>query len=171
MAQKPRKGTFQKGHKVAEKLKTDDLKLLAYQDYCKHLAKGYSQKSWCFVHKDLTLTWDSMERYIKEYAAILLPIHKQVAKSKGQKTWENVIFDSAKGHNEKANTASLQMIMRNMYDWDKREEEKTASPKEEAIEYKEEVYKLRQENQLLKKELHASQSQTGEELQRSDSQI
>jgi hypothetical protein len=45
----------------------------------------------------------------------------QIAKSKGYAHWEKVVEDSADGSNQKASTASLQMLMRNKYGWDKRD--------------------------------------------------
>ena len=49
------------------------------------------------------------------------PIQIESAKSKGYNLWEQVVEDSAEGKNKDANTASLQMLMRNKFSWDKEE--------------------------------------------------
>ncbi len=108
-----------KGNKYNLKLKTTELKLEAYRQYCEHLASGRTKKSWYFEHPELLLTWQTMEKYIAEDPEVFNPIHKEVAWSKGYQHWEEVTTQSAKGLNKDANTASLQMVMRNKYDWDK----------------------------------------------------
>ncbi len=107
-----------KGNNNGAKLKTEELKKEAYAQYCAHLAKGKSKKSWCFEHPNLTLTWESMERYIKEDEMVFDPLQKKVAEIKGYNKWEEIAELSAQGKN-KANTASLQMVMRNKFGWDK----------------------------------------------------
>ena len=108
-----------KGNKNATKLKTSELKTEAYKQYCAHLAKGKSKKSWCFEHPELTLTFETMDKYIDNSVIDFPPIHKKVAETKGFAFWEQVVEDSAIGKNKDANTASLQMLMRNKYSWDK----------------------------------------------------
>jgi hypothetical protein len=107
-----------KGNKNALKLKTPDLKAEAYKQYCAHLAKGKSKKSWYFEHPDLELTAETMDKYIAENPIDFRPITKQIAEIKGFAHWEEIVEQSARGENE-ANTASLQMLMRNKYKWDK----------------------------------------------------
>lgn len=122
MAKKNKKKNLQesmKGNQNSKKLTTDELKKAAYDQYCAHLAKGKSKRSWCFEHPDLTLTWQTMEKYIAEEWADFNPIQMEVAQCKGYFHWENVVEDSAKGVNKDANTASLQMVMRNKFGWDK----------------------------------------------------
>ncbi len=109
------------GNSFAKKLTTTELKLAAYESYLDHLARGKSKKSWYFEHPELTIIWETMEAYIAAEPEIFLPVQKQVAWAKGYQHWESVVEDSAKGINEKANTASLQMVMRNKYHWDKEE--------------------------------------------------
>lgn len=113
----------QKGNKNGVKLKDPDLRQEAYRQYCEHLAEGYSQESFCFDHPQLTVTYKTMNRYIEENPLEFPPIQKEKAKLKGYKMWEGVAMDSAKGLNKDANTASLQMIMRNKYGWDKEDKE------------------------------------------------
>lgn len=106
------------GSKNAQKLTTDELKAEAYRQYCEHLAKGKSKRSWYFDHPDLTLTWETMEKYMKD-EVIFDPSKKKIAMSKGFGLWEEVVELSANGKNTKANTATLQMLMRNKFGWDR----------------------------------------------------
>lgn len=110
-----------KGNKNPVKLKTPDLKAEAYRQYCEHIAQGIPQDAWCFDHPELTLTSETMEKYISEDPIAFDPIHKRKAQAAGYKLWFAVVAESAKGNNEKANTASLQMIMRNKFKWDKQQ--------------------------------------------------
>lgn len=98
----------------------------AYKDYCAHLAKGKHKKSWWYDKNGYECTWFTMEKYIAESKA-LDPIKKEMAISQGLHIWEGICEESANGKNKKANTASLQMVMRNKFGWDKenkKEEEK-----------------------------------------------
>lgn len=110
--------SINKGNKFAKKLKTSELKKMAYDQYCAHIATGKAKKSWYFEHPDLTLTWQTMEKYISEDNEFN-PLQKEVAVCKGYQLWEQVVADSAKGINKDANTASLQMVMRNKFGWDR----------------------------------------------------
>jgi hypothetical protein len=107
-----------KGKKNAQKLKTPELKKMAYEQYCAHIAKGKAKKSWYFEHPDLLMTWQTMEKYIAD-DRFFNPIYKEIAWCKGYQHWEQVVEDSAQGLNKDANTASLQMLMRNKFGWDK----------------------------------------------------
>jgi beta-mannanase len=106
------------GNQYAKKLTTLELKEEAYRQYCAHLAKGKSKRSWCFEHEDMILTWETMEKYIAADKEVFDPIKKQAAEIKGYYKWEEIAELSAEGKNQ-ANTASLQMVMRNKFSWDK----------------------------------------------------
>lgn len=107
-----------KGNKNATKLKDSELKSEAYKQYCAHLATGKSKKSWYFEHSQIELTAQTMEKYISNNPIDFSPIKKEIAEIKGFAYWEEVVEKSAEGKNN-ANTASLQMLMRNKYGWDK----------------------------------------------------
>lgn len=107
-----------KGNQYGLKLKDPDIRQQAYEQYCEHLAKGKSKKSWYFEHEQLTCTWETMEKYLEDEREFD-PIHKKISESKGYARWEQVVEDSAVGANKDANTASLQMVMRNKFGWDK----------------------------------------------------
>lgn len=117
-------------NKYASKLeKMKDLGLVkeAYSQFCKHLEEGFVADSWSYANyeKQFFLTAETIEKYIKECPEDFPPIHREIARKAGYKKWETVVNQSAEGLNEKANTASLQMVMRNKYAWDKREREQT----------------------------------------------
>lgn len=116
------------GNKNGLKLKAPEIRQLAYMQYCDHLAKGKSKRSFYFDHPQLRCTWETLEKYLSDEVEFD-PIHKRIAEAKGFGHWENILEDSATGKNPNANTASLQMIMRNKFSWDKSsEKEETASP-------------------------------------------
>ena len=110
------------GNKNGVKLKTPDLKKKAYQQYCEWIAQGKSPRSFTFEEGDLSCTGETIQDHIKTNEIDFPTIHIKIAQAKGYAHWEQVVEDSAKGYNEKANTASLQMVMRNKFGWDKKEE-------------------------------------------------
>lgn len=107
------------GNTFAKKLITEELKLQVFDSYLSHLAKGKSKKSWWFDNGQVTITWQCMESYIKNEPEVFDSLQIERAKSNGYQIWEQVVEDSAKGLNRDANTASLQMLMRNKFNWDK----------------------------------------------------
>lgn len=106
------------GNKNGMALKESEVRQHAYRDYCAHLSQGKGKKGWHYDKDGLRCTWETMEKYIKD-GIEFDPLQKKIAESKGYTRWEGVVMDSAEGKNEKANTASLQMLMRNKYGWDK----------------------------------------------------
>ncbi len=111
------------------KLKTNELKTEAYRQYCAHIASGIPKKAWCFEHPELTLTWETMEKYIKDDPIVFDPTNKKVAETKSLNHWFGVLSSKATGKNKDADTAALQIIMRNKFKWDVRDhqdEEQTA---------------------------------------------
>lgn len=121
-----------KGNKNAVKLKTSELKEEAYRQYCAHLAKGKSKESWYFEHPEVELTWETMEKYIASSPIEFPTIKRKVAEIKGFAYWEDVVEKSAEGKN-KANTPSLQMLMRNKYGWDKEDKKSVAQSSSDQI--------------------------------------
>jgi hypothetical protein len=108
------------GNKHGVKLKDPDIRQLAYQKYCEWLAMGKSKKSFTFRSPEYSCHWQTLESYIKDKNEFD-PLQIELAKCEGCKRWEQVVEDSAEGKNKDANTASLQMLMRNKFDWDKQE--------------------------------------------------
>lgn len=117
----PKGNKYCAGHKNARKLKTPDQMQKVYKSYCDHLAAGKVKKSWFYDDGKLTLTWETMEKYIAEEPSNFPPEKKAVAFAKGMQYWEGVVDNKAFGANKEADTATLQMLMRNKYGWDKEE--------------------------------------------------
>jgi len=108
-----------KDNQYAKKLTTPELRKMAYDSYCAHFADGQSRDTWFFEHPDLDLTAKTMDKYIRESPSEFPPSQLEKAFAKGQLIWEKVVQESANGKNRKANTASLQMWMRNRFKWDR----------------------------------------------------
>lgn len=112
------------GNQLAKKLKTPELKEEAYKQYCEYLASGRSKEGWYFEHPELTLTWETMEKYIREEPQVFESYKKRVAEAKSFKEWETKGTDMLHGK-MKAETGLYQMFMRNKFGWDK--EQKTSA--------------------------------------------
>lgn len=112
---------YAKGKKYAQKLKTPELKKDAYKQYCHWISQGKSKKAWTFKHPTLTLTWETMEKYIKNDPKNFDPLHKEVAESQSLEVWEERGLTMMLGQIEKCQPAIFQMFMRNKFGWDKEE--------------------------------------------------
>lgn len=108
-----------KGNKNAIKLKTPELKKQAYESYCAHIASGESKEAWVFEHPEITLTWNTMEKYIASDPIEFDPIHKIVAEAKSYLHWTMLGKKMMIGQIEKCQPAIFQMFMRNKFGWDK----------------------------------------------------
>lgn len=103
--------------------------LKAIPKFLEWIALGKSMKSFAYKDEDGICSWMTVVRYmqneefLKEHGISCVPEQREYSKSLGYQIWENIAEESAKGNNEKANTASLQMVMRNKFGWDKRKED------------------------------------------------
>ena len=107
------------GNNNNARLKTKEIKEKVYKDYCEHIAKGLSHRSWSYDKDGIMLTWESMERYIREDVD-LDPSYKQKAISASMVVWEKRGLDMMLGKIEKCQPAIYQMFMRNKFGWDKK---------------------------------------------------
>ena len=107
-----------KGNKWGIKIKDPETRQKAYESFCAHLAKGKNVKSWWYEDDEVVCSYQTMLSYIKDEAEFS-PLKKLIAESQGYNKWENIAEQSADGTNKNANTASLQMVMRNKFGWDK----------------------------------------------------
>lgn len=114
---------FQQGHDLSKKLKTDELQREAYIKYCKHIADGYPKKTFSYVNDELSITSETMEKYIKENkdSPNFDPLLMQISEARAFKLW----FDEGKkmmtGAYKNGSPMTWQVIMRNMfrkYGWD-----------------------------------------------------
>lgn len=121
-----------KGNKYRLAIDNPHHRQLAFESYCDHIASGKVQDSWCYNEVDedgssILCCAKTMRSYIDKNPEEFPAIKLEVSKHLGYKRWESVVEASAEGTNEKANTASLQMLMRNKFGWDKKQEEQNVS--------------------------------------------
>jgi hypothetical protein len=107
------------GNSNGLKIKDKELRQKAFQKLCDWLAKGKSRDSFTFQEGDLKCTYKTLKSYIDQNPGEFPILHQEYAIAQGYAEWEQVVEDSAKGLNKDANTASLQMKMRNMFKWDR----------------------------------------------------
>lgn len=118
------------GNKFAVGLKTDASKENAFKSYCEHLASGRASRSWYYSDKEKNhCCYKTMENMIKKKE---FPSHIiEKAKSAQYDWWEELGIKLCTGKC-KGNTTSYITFMRNMFDWDKKED-KDAGTKELAL--------------------------------------
>jgi len=107
-----------RGNKRGLKIKDPDVRQEAYKEFCKWLAQGKSINSFTFEKGELKCVGKTVLSYMEQYPTEFPPINKEFAFCKGYAVWEDIAEKSATGENQKANTASLQMVMRNKFKWD-----------------------------------------------------
>ncbi len=142
------------GNQYGVALKDPIIRQKAYQSFCDHLALGKSVKSWFYEDDDNLCCWETMLSYIQKFPMEFQPIKKKISEIKGFHRWESVVEASAEGKNKDASTASLQMLMRNKYGWDK-EQQESAPPKESEFTAGHEAMKASHEKDKLIEELQA----------------
>ena len=104
------------GNQNAVKLPTSELKQEAYRQFCQHLIEGWPKESWCFEHPDLSLTCETMEKYIEEGNEIdFPPILMKMAKAKRYKYWFGEGKTLMVGGYQHGSPVVWQTIMRNMF--------------------------------------------------------
>lgn len=111
-------GGAPEGNSFAQKLPTRELRKMAFDSYCEHIANGKSKRSWT-MKSSIKVSWETMEKYIKEYSHEFDLDALKNATSIGFSKWEQVLDDSANGKNTKANFASLKMKFNHVFNWGK----------------------------------------------------
>ena len=99
----------------------------AYEEYCDWISNGHSVESWCYESQTLTLTYKTIEKYIREFPLDFPPIHKETALTKSLRVWEERGLTMMLGQLEKCQPAIFQMFMRNKFGWDKEDTTKKNS--------------------------------------------
>ena len=113
------KGLFQVGNQLAKKLSTLELKQEAYQQYCNHIASGKSHRSFVFEHPEISLTWETMEKYIKDEPSVFDPVQRKNAEAKSLEHWEAIGKEMMLGKVKGCQPAIYQIMMRNKFKWDR----------------------------------------------------
>lgn len=106
------------------KLKTEELQQTAYAAYCNWIAGGRGKQGFVFDYETEdgekgSVTWQTLENYIKEQRFALNPLHKERAENIAYQVWENTGIEMMNGKVEKCQPAIYQMMMRNKFGWDK----------------------------------------------------
>lgn len=110
-------------------IKDAEERQIAYRSYCDHIMQGRFKYSWTYENPATNSHWtyETVERWIRETDEF--PVDQlKVAEAKGFSTYEKLLVDSASGKNTRANVASLQMLMRNKYGWDKADKREVNAP-------------------------------------------
>lgn len=90
-----------------------------YESFLTHISKGHSIDAFSYREENFSLSWQTLNEYIKKRPDLFNPDLMIEAKAIAKKYWENVCFQAARGEMKGHSPAVLQMIMRNKYDWDK----------------------------------------------------
>ena len=93
-----------------------------------HIAEGHSVDNFYFTTDGFRIAYYSLESHIKSNPEIFPKEEIEFAKAQGHKKWEKIIFDAALGKHQGTNPLLLQLVMRNKYKWDSKEEEKSKEP-------------------------------------------
>jgi hypothetical protein len=108
-----------KGNKNALKLTCDELKVEAYKQYCEWIASGESKETFTFRHPSLSLSYKTMEKYIREDPIVFPPIQKEMAEAESRRVWEKDGKSMMLGGIKGCQPVIYQMFMRNKFGWDK----------------------------------------------------
>lgn len=110
------------GNKFGLKLKDPDVRQEAYRQYCDHIASGFPRESFFFKHPVHSVTWETMEKYIKENPDEFSPLLMAEARAKRFKYWFEVGRDITIGKIKRNSPVTWANIMRNCfkeYGWDR----------------------------------------------------
>lgn len=108
-----------KGAQYTLKLRDPDVRQDAFNKYCEWLSFGKAIKSFHYTDGKNWITGETMENYIKNNPGEFSVDRRDHAWAQGYAYWEKIVDDLATGKNKTANTASLNMLMRNKYQWDR----------------------------------------------------
>lgn len=114
-------------------LPTPELRAEAFKAFCEWLAKGKSPFSFTFEKDNYGCCGRTIISYLEKFSQELSAIKRDIAFAKGYAHWEDVVDNNAKGIDKNSNLPGLQMVMRNKYKWDAKEDDKK-SDTSEAIE-------------------------------------
>lgn len=120
------KSGAQPDNKNRQKLTNEGMRKMAFDQYIDHLRKGYPKRTFVFRHPLATLTWKSMEKYIRDYPLELPSSHIEAAMAEGEQSWIVEGRQMMRGEMEgKTQPVIYQIMMRNIYKWDREESERT----------------------------------------------
>jgi len=91
----------------------------AFNKYMEWIGSGKSIESFCYESNVMSITYKTLEKYIKEFPEDFPPSQKEQAQAKSLAVWEERGLTMMLGQIEKCQPAIFQMFMRNKFGWDK----------------------------------------------------
>jgi len=125
-----------KGNKYKLKLKTPDIRQEAFRQYCQHLAEGWPKEAFVFDHPTISVTFETIESYIKKNPEEFSQVLIQCAMAKRFKHWMQEGIKLMQGGYKNGSPVVWQTIMRNLfkdYGWDKKEFSEEKGPSEASV--------------------------------------
>lgn len=116
---RPDHAESQKGNSHGTKLKNPSIRKEAFKQYCDWIASGKSKEGWCFEHPEFSVTFRTLEKYIKDNPNEFPPLQKEQAETKSYQVWEQRGYEMMIGNIKGCQPAIYQMFMRNKFGWDK----------------------------------------------------
>lgn len=105
------------GNQFGDKL-NDEQKQDAYNQYCDWIGKGNSKEAWYYDSEETSITYKTMESYIKKNPKAFPSEHLEKAKAMSRDHWETIGKKMMLGkYKEKVQPAVYQMFMRNKFSW------------------------------------------------------
>jgi hypothetical protein len=111
-----------KGNDYALKLKDPEVKQEAYRQYCEVIASGMPKETFKFKHPTISLTSETMDKYIKESPEDFDPILMQAARADRYRYWMTEGLMLMRGKYRGGSPVVWQTIMRNIFKdigWDR----------------------------------------------------
>lgn len=108
------------GNKHALKLTTQGERMHCFERFLEHLRQGYPKRSFSYSNGIVRVSGKSMDNYIKNYPLDFPYEQVEAAMAEGEQKWINRGIDMMLGKCEgKIYPALYQILMRNIYSWDK----------------------------------------------------
>lgn len=100
-----------------------------FLSYLDHLKEGHSYRSFYYenVKENINFCYKTWQNYLRDYPHLFNEVLIEIAKSKGMKKWEKVVFDAALGRVKVINVPMLLSIMKNRYGWEQSEKSESSS--------------------------------------------
>lgn len=116
-----KKAGAQPGNKHAVKLKDKDTRALAFTQLCEWISQGWAYKSFVFAYPGGEMTGEGIMEMARRHPDEFDYQKIEVANALSYQVWEKRVKESANGENPHASTATLQMVMRVKFGWDRKD--------------------------------------------------
>lgn len=115
----------------ASKSKDTEKCIAAYEDYCRHLSEGYPKQAWSYCKDKFSLTYKTMDKYIKQDEINFPALLMEVAYAKRYMYWLEEGKKLMQGQYKYGSPVVWQTIMRNIFKdigWDNDRHETDINP-------------------------------------------